>query len=117
GAGLLAGVGRDCVVGRVPDTAPLQLAIEPLEEFGAGFLRTLLDRLEREIAEHRTTLVFTNTRNLAERVTWALRRRWPERVAEIAVHHSSLRAARRRRVERQLKPGEPRARSSRTSPG
>jgi ATP-dependent helicase Lhr and Lhr-like helicase len=114
-AGFLVGSERPCVIARVNETSPLDLVIEPLEPFGSGFLRTLLDRLEREIARHRTTLVFTNTRNLAERVTWALRRRWPERVEAIAVHHSSLSAARRKRVERRLKRGELRVVISSTS--
>ena len=34
----------------------------------------------------RLGLIFTNTRNLAERLTWALRRRFPER-AEVNVKH------------------------------
>jgi ATP-dependent Lhr-like helicase len=114
-AGFLVGTGRPCVIARVPDMAPLDLVIEPLDEFGAGFLRTLLDRLDGELAARRTTLVFTNTRNLAERVTWALRRRYPDEVDRIAVHHSSLSAGRRRRVERQLKRGELRVVVSSTS--
>src|SRR5206468_625723 len=63
------------------------------------------DRLEPELAANRTTLVFANTRNLAERLTWALRQRYPERQEEIGVHHSALSAARRRAVERRLKHG------------
>ncbi|MBI2804471.1 MAG: DEAD/DEAH box helicase [Planctomycetes bacterium] len=72
---------------------------------GAGWIAALLDRIEPELSTNRTTLLFTNTRNLAERLTWALRRRYPERWDDIAVHHSALSAARRRSVERRMKQG------------
>src|SRR5262249_46350030 len=36
---------------------------------------------------------------------WGLRRRYPQRADDIAVHHSSIAAARRRGVERRLKHG------------
>jgi ATP-dependent Lhr-like helicase len=86
-----------------------------LPETGFGFLRTLLDRLEPELRRNQTTLIFTNVRSLAERLTWALRRRLPAWAERIAVHHSSLSAVRRRRVERRLKNGELRVAVSSTS--
>jgi ATP-dependent Lhr-like helicase len=114
-AHFLCGAGRHCAIGIVPDTADFQLTIEPLPEHGSGFLRTLLDRLEAEVAVSQTTLVFSNTRSLAERLTWALRRRFPESADRIAVHHSSLSAERRRRVELRLKKGKLRVVVSSTS--
>jgi ATP-dependent Lhr-like helicase len=113
-ARFLVGVGRPCAVARVPETAPLELTIEPLPE-GTAFLPSLVARLGRELAGNRSTLVFTNTRGLAERLSWALRGRYPDWVEEIAVHHSSLAAERRRVVERGLKRGELRAVVSSTS--
>jgi ATP-dependent Lhr-like helicase len=86
----------------------MSFVIEPLDDqlaYSPGWLATLVDRLERELTPDRTTLIFTNTRNLAERVTWALRRRYPDRHDEIAVHHSAIAPARRRVVERCLKQG------------
>jgi ATP-dependent Lhr-like helicase len=114
-AHFLCGAGRHCAIGVAPDTTGFQLAIEPLPEHGSGFFRTLLDRLEAELAVSQTTLVFSNTRSLAERLTWALRRRFPESADQIAVHHSSLSAARRRRVELRLKKGKLRVVVSSTS--
>ena len=114
-AGFLAGTGRPCAVAQAADVAPLQLTIEPLEERRGGFVAQLLDRLGPELAANRTTLVFTNARGLAERLTWALRGRFPSWAEEIAAHHSSLSAARRRVVERQLKHGRLRAVISSTS--
>jgi ATP-dependent Lhr-like helicase len=107
-ASFLVGVDRLCIVARVPETAPLELTVEPLAE-GTGFLADLVTRLERELRSNRSTLIFTNTRSLAERLSWALRRRFPEWIDEIAVHHSSLAPERRREVERGLKRGELRA--------
>jgi ATP-dependent Lhr-like helicase len=95
----------------------LHLTVEPLEEGEGmgGFLGCLLDRLEPELTASRSTLVFTNTRALAERLSWALRRRFSAWDAQIAVHHSALAAARRRDVERRLKHGKLRAVISSTS--
>ena len=63
----------------------------------------------------RATLIFTNTRRLAERLAWALRRRLPDWDDQIAVHHSSLAAARRREVEGLFKHGRLRVVVSSTS--
>ncbi len=101
----LAGVGRFCTVARLDDSQPARLDVEPLASDDFGFMARLVDRLVPELEEHRTTLVFTNARGLAERVTWALRRRFPEWAGQIAIHHSSVAAARRRQVERRLKQG------------
>jgi ATP-dependent Lhr-like helicase len=114
-ARFLVGAARPCAVAQVPDAAPLELTVEPLEDGRAGFLARLLDRLEPELHANRTTLIFTNARSLAERLTWALRRRFPQWTETIAVHHSSLSAARRRVVERRLKQGRLRAVVSSTS--
>ena len=107
-AEFLVGIGRPCTVAQVADATEKQFVIEPLFEsleYSAGWMATLLDRLDQEFAACRTILIFTNTRSLAERLTWALRRRYPEREEEIAVHHSAISAARRRMVERRLKHG------------
>jgi ATP-dependent Lhr-like helicase len=61
------------------------------------------DRLAALIREHRTTLVFANTRRLVERVT----RHLTERLGEEAVtaHHGSLSKERRADAEHRLKTG------------
>ena len=65
------------------------------------------DRLAELISAHRTTLVFVNTRRLAERVSHHL----AERLGEQAVmaHHGSLSRALRLKAEEQLKEGRLRA--------
>ncbi|MCI0379988.1 MAG: DEAD/DEAH box helicase [Gemmataceae bacterium] len=104
-ARFLVGIGRSCTIAQVHDTAPVEIAIEPLPE-GGGFMARLIARLHREFRRNRTTLLFTNLRSIAEQLTWALKRRYPKLKRKIAVHHSSLAVGRRRRVERRLKQGK-----------
>src|SRR5581483_981649 len=90
-ASFLAGTGRPCAIAQVRETARLELTAELLAE-GTGFLGALVARLERELRANRGTLIFANARGLAERLSWALRRRFPEWGEQIAVHHASLAA-------------------------
>lgn len=113
-ARFLVGAARSCAIAGVQETSSLHLAVTPLEDTGP-FLSTLIDRLKPELEANRTTLIFTNTRTLAERLTWALTRHFPEWADEIGVHHSSLAQARRRAVELRLKHGRLRAVVSSTS--
>jgi ATP-dependent Lhr-like helicase len=122
-AHFLVGTARPCAVAQVREGLPLDLRIEPLfvtsmrepNVLGRGFVALVLQRLEPELQRNRTTLIFTNVRSLAERLAWALRRRFPHWGEEIAVHHSALAGRVRRKVERQLKKGSLRAVISSTS--
>ncbi len=106
------------------------LGDRPLEEcdiIDAGFLRTLdldivlpdlpleavlsqeaakslYDRMTELIRNHRTTLVFVNTRRQAERVARALSERLGE--DQVTSHHGSLARPQRLEAERRLKAGE-----------
>ncbi len=106
--------GDGCAIASAGESAPLHLTIRPLEE-GGHFLATLVDQIKPEVRANRATLVFTNTRRLAEQLAWALRRNLPEMQSRIAVHHSSLAAPRRREVEESFKAGLLRAVVSSTS--
>jgi ATP-dependent Lhr-like helicase len=81
----------------LPD-APLE-AVMSNEVWGLVY-----DRLAALVATHRTTLVFVNTRRLAERVT----RHLSERLGKdhIASHHGSLSKEHRLAAEQRLKAGE-----------
>ena len=107
-AEFLVGAGRSCTIALVRDETQKCFTVEPLfenVENAPSWMAALMDRLHRELLAGQTTLIFTNTRSLAERITWALKRRHPDRCDEIAVHHSAISAARRRSVERRLKHG------------
>jgi ATP-dependent Lhr-like helicase len=83
----------------------LELPPAPLEPVLSGEMWTqVYDRLAALAQGHRTTLVFVNTRRLAERVA----RHVSERLGEqfVAAHHGSLAKERRLKAEQQLKRGE-----------
>jgi ATP-dependent helicase Lhr and Lhr-like helicase len=64
-------------------------------------------RLEQLIEEHRTTLIFVNTRRLAERAAAALARHLGEEA--VTAHHGSLAKEHRLQAEQRLKSGSLRA--------
>jgi ATP-dependent Lhr-like helicase len=66
--------------------------------------QTLYDKLAQLITEHKTTLVFANTRRMVERVTRHLSERLGE--ANVAAHHGSLSKEKRLDAEQRLKNGE-----------
>ena len=83
----------------------LELPPAPLEAVMSGEVWTqVYDRLAELIREHRTTLVFVNTRRLAERVARHLSERLGEEI--VAAHHGSLSKERRLNAEQRLKRGE-----------
>jgi ATP-dependent helicase Lhr and Lhr-like helicase len=90
----------------------LDLALElPDDELGAVAsaeqMAAILDMIAAHVQEHRTTLVFVNTRRLAERVAHQLGERLGE--DQVAAHHGSLSRDRRQRVETRLRSGDLRA--------
>ncbi|PWT87863.1 MAG: ATP-dependent DNA helicase [Blastocatellia bacterium] len=99
----------DCAIVDSGHARQLDLAIElpdsPLQAVMSGEVwEEVYDRLAQLIREHKTTLVFVNTRRLAERVT----RHLGERIGDenIAAHHGSLAREQRLQAEQRLKAGE-----------
>src|SRR5205085_10981629 len=90
---LIGAAGGDCTIidtghRRARDLA-LELPSSPLEAVMSGEVwQELYDRLGELIREHRTTLIFVNTRRMAERATRELSTRLGN--GEIAAHHGSL---------------------------
>src|SRR5213594_2487418 len=87
----------------------LDLAIEipssPLEAvMAAEVWDEIYERLVQLIGEHRTTLVFVNTRRLAERLTLHLSERL--RADQVTSHHGSLSKEKRLDAETRLKEGK-----------
>ena len=136
-AGLLSGTDPsrppttivDCGHRRDLDVA-IELPASELEAVASGpQLADVLDQIAVHVLEHRTTLVFVNTRKMAERVAHQLATRLgspeaggaPEAgvslpgvdridaALQVAAHHGSLSSARRRIVEQRLRAGDLRA--------
>lgn len=108
-ARFLVGTERSCEIvdighGRARDLA-LEVPPVPLEAVMSNDAWALVyDRLAALAGEHRTTLVFVNTRRMAERTT----RHLAERLggAVVAAHHGSLAREQRLTAEQKLKRGE-----------
>ena len=84
----------------------LQLDVppSPLEAvMSAEVWDQVYDRLATLVEEHRTTLIFVNTRRMAERVTRKLSDRLGE--VRVAAHHGSLAKEKRLDAEQRLKSG------------
>ncbi|MDO8537298.1 MAG: ATP-dependent helicase [archaeon] len=68
---------------------------------------SLYDMLDNMIQQHKTTLIFTNTRSATERVVHHLKENFPKNyAANIGAHHSSLSREHRLDIENRLKKGE-----------
>ncbi|MDA8485995.1 DEAD/DEAH box helicase [Pseudomonas resinovorans] len=109
-AEFLMGQGRGaCTLVDVGYSRERDLALEvppvPLEAvLSNDAWEKVYDRLAVLVAEHRTTLVFVNTRRLAERATRHLSERLG--TAAVAAHHGSLARDLRLDAEQRLKRGE-----------
>ena len=99
----------DCAIIDSGHARLLDLAIElpesPLQAVMSGEVwDEVYDRLAQLIRQHKTTLIFVNTRRLAERAA----RHLGERIGDenIAAHHGSLAREQRLAAEQRLKAGE-----------
>lgn len=105
----LVGHERPCAIVDIGHARPRDLDIEvppvPLSAVMTNDVWELLyERLAELVREHRTTLIFVNTRRLAER----LARHLSERLGKpaVAAHHGSLAKEQRLDAEQRLKAGE-----------
>lgn len=121
-ASMLAGTSRTITVVNLGETRPLDVAVlAPAADAFNGPDRNLWPALEsatlRLIEQHSSTLVFTNNRREAERLSARLRESWPgedhERETDstipVRTHHGSLSLELRRQTEQELKAGQLRA--------
>src|SRR5580700_9728052 len=105
-------LGKDPKIIQIGHRRAMDLAVEvPRDELNSvasnEMWKDIYDRLATLALEHRTTLVFVNTRRLSEKVAHHL----AERLGETAVlpHHGSLSRSLRLEAEQRLKRGELRA--------
>ncbi|HEY6766097.1 MAG TPA: DEAD/DEAH box helicase, partial [Candidatus Sulfotelmatobacter sp.] len=109
-AHFLTGNGRaDPVIVNIGHKRTLDLGIEvpslPLGPVASNEMwETVYDRLVTLVGEHRSTLVFVNTRRMAERMAHNLGERMGEE--NVAAHHGSLSRKLRLAAEKKLKEGQ-----------
>ncbi|MBD3313927.1 ATP-dependent helicase [Candidatus Woesearchaeota archaeon] len=120
-AGYEAGKERDCIIIDVSFIKKMDLKVlSPVPdlidtEHGEMHhqMYVLMDRL---IQDHKTTLIFTNTRAATERVVHHLKEKFPKNYTEnIGAHHGSLSKEHRFEIEEKLRRGELRTVVSSTS--
>src|SRR5258706_5531584 len=105
----LVGAGRECALVDAGTFRELDLSIEvppsPLSTVCSHEQwAEIYARIAELVREHRTTLVFVNTRKMAERIAARLATRLGAK--DVACHHGSLSAPRRHDAEQRLKAGE-----------
>lgn len=111
-AHFLVGEGRDCKVVDVQMLKKMDLKVlSPLPDLiDTTFAKThnaLYKLLDGLIQEHKTTLIFTNTRAATERVVHHLREKYPKNYSEnIGAHHGSLSKEHRQDLEKRLREGK-----------
>jgi ATP-dependent Lhr-like helicase len=111
-AKFLVGVGRECELVDVGHRRKMDIAVEvPPSPLTAVCAHEQWDEIYARVAElihqHRTTLIFVNTRKMAERMAARLTETMGE--DQVTCHHSSLSRERRLSAEQRLKAGTLRA--------
>ncbi|MFA5019938.1 MAG: ATP-dependent helicase [Candidatus Pacearchaeota archaeon] len=108
----LVGIGdfREVEIAEVPMDKKIDISVltpteDLVDEF--DFSKNIYDLMDSLIQEHKTTLIFTNTRAATERVVSHLKDRFPTTYGDnIAAHHSSLSKVLRYNIEERLRNGE-----------
>ena len=79
--------------------------INSLKEFDIN--EGLLEKIDKLVEDHKTTLIFTNTRAATERLIKNLKEKFPTKYIEnIGAHHSSLSKEHRKQIEEKLRNGQ-----------
>jgi len=107
-ARFVCGVGRECAIVDVGHFRQMDLAVEippsPLQTICSHEVwGEIYERVAELIRAHKTTLVFVNTRKLAERIAAQLTKLLGDE--KVGCHHSSLSKDRRLDAEQRLKAG------------
>ena len=103
---------RSCLIAKVDLKKNLDLnVLSPVEDFlntgSADLHRNFYGLIDELIQKHKTTLIFTNTRNSTERVVHHLKDLYPQSYTEnIGAHHSSLSKDHRFNLEQRLREGK-----------
>ncbi len=111
-ARFLVGSERDCLIAEVKLLKKIDIGLispsrDLLETDAPEQQRRLYHILHDLIQEHKTTLIFTNTRNATEKIIHYLDLHFPGKYTGlIGAHHSSMNKTRRFEIEERLRKGE-----------
>ncbi len=111
-AKFLVGKERDCLIADVKLTKKIEIELDfpggsILEAESVESQKELYSILDKLIEEHKTTLIFTNTRAATERIVHYLDLHFPGKYAGlIGAHHSSMSREKRFEIEDKLRRGE-----------
>ncbi len=121
-AHFLVGSVRECLIANVELEKTLDLnVLSPVQDFLDTNTEKLNENLytliDKMIEEHKTVLIFTNTRAATERVVHNLREKFPKKYesldketgemqSTIGAHHSSLSKSHRFEIEKRLREGK-----------
>ncbi len=103
---------RECLIAQVPLVKEVEIKLitpaeDILEAENPENQKKLYKILDELIDEHKTTLIFTNTRAATERVVHHLDLHFPEKYTDlIGAHHSSMSKEKRFEIEDKLRKGE-----------
>src|SRR3989344_6035858 len=120
-AKFLVGTLRDCLIAKVElvkdiDIGLISPGVDLLTMDGAEDQKRLYHILDELIQNHKTTLIFTNTRNATERIIHYLDDHFPGKYsALIGAHHSSMSKDQRFMIEERLRKGDLKVAVSSTS--
>lgn len=111
-AKFLVGPKRDCEIVDVQFIKQMDLQVmspvDSLIDTEHGTLHyKMYELIDKLIQQHKTTLIFTNTRAATERVVDHLKHKFPKRYeGNIGAHHGSLGKQKRLQIENKLRKGE-----------
>jgi len=111
-ANFLVGKDRDCLIADVKSAKKMEIkvltpVVDLIDTNQYDMHSSLYGLIDKLIQEHKTTLVFTNTRAATERVITHLKDLFPENYLEnIGAHHSALSKEHRFEIEDKLRKGE-----------
>ena len=120
-AQFLVGANRDCKIVDIRFIKQLDLkVISPVSNLISSPHALMHDKMyslmDKQIQDHKTTLIFTNTRAATERVVHHLKEKFPKNYTEnIGAHHGSLSKSHRLEIENALREGRLKAVVSSTS--
>jgi len=111
-ANFLVGINRDCLIAEVQTFKKTEIKVltgvgDLIDTSAYNIHSSMYNLIDKLVQEHKTTVIFTNTRAATERVINHLKEMFPENYIEgIAAHHSSLSKEHRFSVEEKLRQGE-----------